>query len=104
MAWQAKPRSVSSILGDKGLSCGSLNGRGLWGRTDTCICVSESFCCSPETITTLFVNWLYSSTKLKVKKRLSSNQNCIHFQVLFHLAYYRNTNGRKRLLGATIYQ
>ena len=41
---------------------GSLDGRGVWGRMDTCICLAESFRCSLETITTLFVNWLYSNT------------------------------------------
>ena len=33
--------------------CGSLDGRGVWGRVDTCICMAESFCCPPETITLL---------------------------------------------------
>ena len=32
---------------------------------DTCICMAESLHCSPETVTTLFVNRLYASTKLK---------------------------------------
>ena len=41
---------------------GSLDGRRLWGRMDICICMAESLCHSPETIT-LFVNWLYSNTK-----------------------------------------
>ena len=27
------------------------------------ICMAESLCCSPETITMLFVNWLYPNTK-----------------------------------------
>ena len=36
--------------------CGSLDGRGDWERMDACICMAESFCCSPETITTLFIN------------------------------------------------
>ena len=35
--------------------CGSLDGRGVWGRMDTWICMAESFCCSPETITTLLI-------------------------------------------------
>ena len=26
---------------------------GVWGSTDTCVCVAESLCCPPETITTL---------------------------------------------------
>ena len=31
--------------------CGSLDGRGVWGRMDTCICMVESLPCLPETIT-----------------------------------------------------
>ena len=46
-------------------SPGSLDGREVSGRVDTCICMTESLCCSLETITTLFVNWLYPNTKLK---------------------------------------
>ena len=38
--------------------CGSLDGRGVWGRMDTCIRMAETLRCSPEAITTLFVNWL----------------------------------------------
>ena len=40
-----EPRELCSVL------CGSLDGRGVWGRMDTCICICmvESFCCSPET-------------------------------------------------------
>ena len=34
---------------------GSLDGRGVWGRKDTSICVAESLCCSPETITILLI-------------------------------------------------
>ena len=30
--------------------CGSLDRRGVWGRMDTCVCMAESFCCSPEII------------------------------------------------------
>ena len=29
------------------------DGRGVWGRMGTCICMTEPLCCSPETITTL---------------------------------------------------
>ena len=43
--------------------CGSLGGRGVWGRKDTCVRVAESLRCPPETITALFVNWLYPNTK-----------------------------------------
>ena len=34
---------------------GSLDGRGVWGRMDTCICKAEVLPCSPETITNLLV-------------------------------------------------
>ena len=37
--------------------CGSLNGRGVWGRMNTCIHMVESLCCSPETITTLLIGY-----------------------------------------------
>ena len=37
-------RELCSVL------CGSLDGRGVWRRMDTCICMAESLCCSPETI------------------------------------------------------
>ena len=37
------------------MSCSSLDGRGVWGRMDTCICVTEPLCCPPETITTLLI-------------------------------------------------
>ena len=35
--------------------CGSLDGRGVWGRMDTCMCMAQSLCCPPETITTLLI-------------------------------------------------
>jgi len=46
--------------------CGNLDGRGVWGRMATCVYMAESLHCSPETITPLFVNWLYPNTKSKV--------------------------------------
>ena len=42
----------------------SLNGRGLRGRIDTCICMAESLHCSPETIITLSIGY----TPIKNKK------------------------------------
>ena len=29
--------------------CGSLDGKGVWGRMDTSVCVAQSLCCPPET-------------------------------------------------------
>ena len=37
--------------------CASLGGSGVWERMDTYICMAESFCCSPETITTLLISY-----------------------------------------------
>ena len=36
---------------------GSLDGRGVWERMDTCIFIDESPQCSPETITTLLIDY-----------------------------------------------
>ena len=43
---------------------------------DTCMCMADSFCCSLETITALFVNRLYSNAKLKIFK----NENDLELQ------------------------
>ena len=47
---------------------GSLGGRGVWGRMDTCICMVESLHCSPGTITALLTGYTPIQNK-KVKKR-----------------------------------
>ena len=39
--------------------CGCRDGRGAWGRMDTCISIAESLHCSPQTI----ANRLYPNTK-----------------------------------------
>ena len=38
--------------------CGRLDGRRVWRRMVTCICMAESFCCPPETIITLFIGYM----------------------------------------------
>ena len=35
--------------------CGSLDGKGMWGRMDTCLWTAESLCCPPVTITAFVV-------------------------------------------------
>ena len=55
--------------------CGSLDGREVWGRVDTCICVAESLCCSPEIITTLLIGYTPIPNK-KLKKKTQLHQ-CI---------------------------
>ena len=36
--------------------CSSLEGRGVWGRMDTCLCVAESLCHPPEIIITVLIS------------------------------------------------
>ena len=48
--------------------CGSLDGKGVWGRMDTFVCMAESLHCSLETITALLINQLYPNTKSEVLK------------------------------------
>ena len=42
--------------------------QGVWGKMDTYICMAESLCCLPETITTITVNQLYPNIKEKSLK------------------------------------
>ena len=41
----------------------SLDGRGVWGRMDTCVCMAESLCRSPEAITTLLMVYAAAAAK-----------------------------------------
>ena len=43
------------------------HGRGVWGRMDTCLRLAEFLCCSPEAITTLFINWPIQNKTLFTK-------------------------------------
>ena len=47
--------------------CGSLDGRGVWGRMDTCIWMAELLYCSPETVTILLIRYTPIQNK-KLKK------------------------------------
>ena len=40
------------------ISCTRLDVRRVAGRMDTCICITESFHCSPETFTTLLIGYI----------------------------------------------
>ena len=47
----AEHRELCSAL------CGGLDGRGVGGM-DACLCMAESFCCPPQTITTLLTGYI----------------------------------------------
>ena len=51
--------------------CGGLDGRGVGGRMDTCVCMAESLCCSPETVTTLLTGYIPIQNN-KLKKKIPS--------------------------------
>ena len=37
--------------------CASMDGRGVWGRMDTCVCVAGSLCSPPGTITRALIRY-----------------------------------------------
>ena len=43
--------------------CVSLDGREVCKRVDICMCMTESLCCSPETITTLLIGYAPTQNK-----------------------------------------
>ena len=49
--------------------CASLDGRGIWGTVNTCTCMAESLCCSPETTTTLLTGYTRTQNKKYEKKK-----------------------------------
>ena len=49
--------------------CGSLDGRGVWGRMDTCKNMAESLHCSHEIITTLLIGYTLTQNKKLIKKK-----------------------------------
>ena len=50
---------------------GSLDGRRVWGRVETCIPAAESLCYPPETITTFFISYTpMQDKKFEKKKRI----------------------------------
>ena len=48
--------------------CGSLDGMGVWGKMESDICMAESLCCSPETITILLIAIPTQNKKLRTNK------------------------------------
>ena len=57
-----QPMELCSML------CGSLDGRGVCGRTNTCLHMAEFLHCSPETIQTLLIGYTPVQNVFGVKK------------------------------------
>ena len=51
--------------------CSSLDGGGVWGRMNTCMCMPEPFCCPPETITTLLIGYFPIQNKKVLKMQMN---------------------------------
>ena len=51
------------------MSCGSLAGRGAWGRMDTCTCKAESLLCLSDTIPTYLISYTRVQHKVLKKNR-----------------------------------
>ena len=54
---------------------GCLDGRRVWGRIDTCMCMAESLPYSLETITTLLIDYTPVQNKKVKKKKKTSPSN-----------------------------
>ena len=50
---------------------GSLDGRGVWGRMNTCIYMAKSLHCSPEIITTLLIGYVVVQSLIRVQHFLT---------------------------------
>ena len=80
--------------------CAILDGSGVWRRMDTCICMAESLCCSPETIITLLISYnpiqnkkfkvlknKISRDKGKILKVSKQKGKVLYEQVIIRMAY-----------------
>ena len=71
---------------------GSMDGRGVWGRIDTCICRAESLCRSPEAIKILLTGCTPIQNKkfflrkyITVKNLLYSTGNSTQVSVMLYI-------------------
>ena len=53
--------------------CGSLDGRGVWGRMDTCMCMAEFLCYSSDNIAELLISY----AKIQNKKFNSEKKTVV---------------------------
>ena len=63
--------------------CGSLDGRGVWGRID--ICMAEFFCYPPEIITTLLISYILIQNKKFNKNKKYDLETPLNVCVQHHL-------------------
>ena len=55
--WITNKDLLYSTWNSTQMLCANLDGRQVWGRVDTCICMAEFLCSSSETTATLFIGY-----------------------------------------------
>ena len=66
--------------------CGNLDGRGVGGEMDTCICMTESLRYLPETVITLLIS--YSLIQNKKFKRIKKSVKMVIFFLILSLGLF----------------
>ena len=64
--------------------CGSLDGRGVWGRMDICTRMAEFLHCSPETATTLLTSYTPIQNKKLKKNKIIQEMRLIFDKTVKH--------------------
>ena len=78
--------------------CGTLDGRGVWRRVDTCICLAESLHRSPETIILLIG---YTSIQNKKFKKEIEQFNDVLYSPVELLHFIKCNSSRSRMTKGT---
>ena len=72
--------------------CANLDGSGVWGKMNICICMAESLCCSPETTNCLSTILQYKNLVLKkIKKNNLFNMDLFQYSpslIINHLPFW----------------
>ena len=75
-----KNRELCSIF------CSKVNGKRIWKRINTCVCITESLCCTPETNITLLINYKIKQKSFKTFKK--NKQNCSTYRKIEEIKSY----------------
>ena len=88
-SWRLVREQTIKKLPTLSMLCASLDGRGTWERMDTCTCMAESLCCSPETTTALLVSYtpiqnVFSVKIFLIKKNYNSNKIEQYIEAIYY--------------------
>ena len=83
--------------------CGSLDGRGVWGRMDTYICMAESLCCVSINITRLLrVPWTSRRSNQSNLKEINPEYSLEGLMLKLKLQYFGHIMRRNDSLEKTL--